>query len=170
MPKIAANDVEEVAVTQAQGKCHKKRNDIIDLYERVLSTDRKAQWDPNVLLHVQGMLKQMREFTDDGKFNRWLGFVQGVMWHGGEFTIEALRQHVTDLLPKGPEPVVWHAWPDDPPPRLTSGQYERYLVATSTHVFECSWLFGGWHQRHDGCSEVTDQVKFWAEKPKPPVL
>ena len=65
---------------------------------------------------------------------------------------------------------VWHPFPKDPPPAISAGQYQRYLVCQrgSNHVYECSWLFSGWHQRHDGCSDVTKYVSFWAELPKAP--
>ena len=65
--------------------------------------------------------------------------------------------------------VIWREYPADPPPELTWGQYECYLVA-SQHgkVFEASWLFGGWHANHSGCSNITKQVEFWCEKPSAP--
>ena len=51
------------------------------------------------------------------------------------------------------------------PEKLEFGQYERYMVATKTGgVFECSWMFNGWHQYHDGCSERKD-ITHWMEKP-----
>lgn len=65
--------------------------------------------------------------------------------------------------------IVWIGFPDARPPELPPGQYERYLVATDKHVFECSWLFGGWHTRHDGCSEVTSSVRYWAKLPANPL-
>ena len=65
--------------------------------------------------------------------------------------------------------LTWHKFPDDPPPTLETGQYEKYLVALNNgYVLECSWLFGKWHERHDGCSERTEQVRWWTEKPKAP--
>lgn len=65
--------------------------------------------------------------------------------------------------------VEWHKWPLDRPNQLIWGQYKRYIVARRNgHVFECSWLNGGWHERHDGCSDVTDQIAWWCEKPTAP--
>jgi hypothetical protein len=71
--------------------------------------------------------------------------------------------------------VVWRKWPEDPPPKLPQGHYERFLVYTGKSMYgrdmvqECSWLFEQWHLRHDGCSEVTNMVQWWCELPKPPV-
>jgi len=64
--------------------------------------------------------------------------------------------------------ITWHRFPEERPPALCAGQYERYLVAVDAKVTECSWLFGGWHLRHDGCSEITGLVHHWAELPKAP--
>ena len=63
----------------------------------------------------------------------------------------------------------WRPFPDEPPPQLESGHYVRYLVALkSESVLECSWLDGGWHQRHDGCSDVTEFVCYWMPLPEAP--
>ncbi len=65
--------------------------------------------------------------------------------------------------------IVWYKFPDVSPEELDPGQYERYLVSLKTgHVFECSWLFGGWHTRHDGCSDRTKEVQWWCKKPAAP--
>jgi hypothetical protein len=53
------------------------------------------------------MLDKMEEMLDDAqygsghfpsgsrwdKFNRWLGFVQGVLWLHGDFTLDQLKDH-----------------------------------------------------------------------------
>lgn len=55
------------------------------------------------------------------------------------------------------------------PPPLEAGQYERYLVATKQGgVLQCSWLFGEWHIRHDGCSNITENVTHWMPLPTHP--
>jgi len=65
--------------------------------------------------------------------------------------------------------VIWHKFPEDPPNSLEWGRYLRYMIALdSGYVLECSWLNGGWHERHDGCSERTKQVEWWSEKPSAP--
>ncbi|KKL68560.1 hypothetical protein LCGC14_2123730 [marine sediment metagenome] len=56
--------------------------------------------------HIYGMLDRMEEFLntaerqdffwispDWDKFNRWLGFVQGVLWLHGDFTLVQMREH-----------------------------------------------------------------------------
>lgn len=53
--------------------------------------------------HVRGMLDRMDEFLDScqkpqgypdwDKFNRWLGFIQGVFWLHGDFTLNQMRDH-----------------------------------------------------------------------------
>jgi hypothetical protein len=64
--------------------------------------------------------------------------------------------------------VRWRPFPEDPPAPIEWGHYERHIVATESRVFECSWLNCGWHERHDGCSDRTYAVRWWAEKPVPP--
>ena len=46
--------------------------------------------------HLATMIPQMREFIKANgreKVMRWLGFVQGVLWNKGEFTLNELRNH-----------------------------------------------------------------------------
>lgn len=46
--------------------------------------------------HLQQMIPQMREFLKEGrreKLMRWIGFMQGVMWSTGIFTLEELMAH-----------------------------------------------------------------------------
>jgi len=48
------------------------------------------------LEHCHGMLDQMIEFVHKGKIEkafRWLGFVQGVLWTNGIYTLSQLRDH-----------------------------------------------------------------------------
>ena len=63
----------------------------------------------------------------------------------------------------------WREFPEEPPETLPSNQYLRYLVAYDNGwVQEVSWLGGEWHQRHDGCSEVTKSVRYWMPLPEAP--
>jgi len=65
--------------------------------------------------------------------------------------------------------ITWHKFPEDPPPALEYGRYQRYMIALDNdYVMECSWLNSKWHERHDGCSERTKQVQWWSEKPEAP--
>lgn len=51
--------------------------------------------------HLGSMLNEMEDFLNpelerDGdwdKFNRWLGFIQGVFWVGGDYTLNEMRDH-----------------------------------------------------------------------------
>jgi hypothetical protein len=52
--------------------------------------DQMAQLD-----HILTMLPKMRVFLDNddyGKLNRWLGFIQGVLWAQGLATLGGLRR------------------------------------------------------------------------------
>lgn len=51
--------------------------------------------------HLVHMLDRMEEMLDTtrfpvtnwDKFNRWLGFVQGILWSLGEYTLDEMRDH-----------------------------------------------------------------------------
>jgi hypothetical protein len=48
------------------------------------------------LQHCMGMLDKMEEFIRQGRIDksfRWLGFVQGVLWSYGIYTLEELKNH-----------------------------------------------------------------------------
>jgi len=48
------------------------------------------------LEHCNGMLFKMEEFVKEGRMEkvfRWLGFVQGVLWSNGIYTLNELRNH-----------------------------------------------------------------------------
>jgi len=69
------------------------------------------------------------------------------------------------------EKIEWHKFPSDPPASLKWGQYKTCIVKTkSGNTLACSWLFSGWHERHDGCSDMTNYVIAWCEMPKGPKL
>jgi hypothetical protein len=48
--------------------------------------------------HVVWMIHQISQMTDQGKVNRWLGFIQGYFWEIGLFTIDEMREHVRLML------------------------------------------------------------------------
>lgn len=56
--------------------------------------DRKEE----LLAHVAWMCTMMQEFGDSGKLNRWLGFIQGVLWSTGQFPIERFKNDNTQDL------------------------------------------------------------------------
>mgnify|MGYP001569397825 CR=1 FL=1 len=44
--------------------------------------------------HCHGMLDKMESFIDEGrmdKVNRWLGFIQGVLWRNGDYQLDELK-------------------------------------------------------------------------------
>lgn len=50
----------------------------------------------NALKHCAGMLDKMDGFIAEGRMDkvyRWLGFVQGVLWARGWFTLDTLKNH-----------------------------------------------------------------------------
>lgn len=53
------------------------------------------------MLSNTGESEYMELYT---KVNRWIGFVQGVMWKEGLFSIDELRQHVRDAN----SPFIWN--------------------------------------------------------------
>jgi hypothetical protein len=46
--------------------------------------------------HLRWMLEQIPNLRNAGKVNRWLGFVQGVLFEMRMYTIDELRKHVTE--------------------------------------------------------------------------
>jgi hypothetical protein len=48
------------------------------------------------LLHLRWMLSVIPKLEETDKANRWLGFVQGVMFDLAYYTIDELRAHVTE--------------------------------------------------------------------------
>ena len=47
--------------------------------------------------HIRWMINEIPKLIDDPykieKANRWLGFIQGVLWNKGYFTIEEMKGH-----------------------------------------------------------------------------
>jgi hypothetical protein len=60
-------------------------------YRGVLAKARNKE-----LSHASGMLDSIDSFMDEGrreKAFRWLGFVQGVLWVRGVYSIDQLKEH-----------------------------------------------------------------------------
>lgn len=56
--------------------------------------------------HVRAMIAEMQSMIVEGrteKCMRWLGFIQGVLWTDGMFTLEELKNH---SRPDYPAPVI----------------------------------------------------------------
>jgi hypothetical protein len=68
--------------------------EVLDLYNRTLASN---YGDASLQLsHLGTMIPKMREMVAVGKREkvfRWLGFMQGVLWANGYFTIDELRAH-----------------------------------------------------------------------------
>lgn len=53
-------------------------------------------YDKNQLNHILTMLPKMEVFIEEGRIEktmRWLGFIQGILWSWGIFTLEELKLH-----------------------------------------------------------------------------
>lgn len=62
-------------------------------YEDYIKKWRHSDADFN---HVKWMTKQVPDFLGAGrkeKVNRWLGFIQGVLWAKKIYTIEEMKEH-----------------------------------------------------------------------------
>jgi len=55
--------------------------------------DNISKADSPSVFHLSTMLAQMEQMTDVEKLMRWLGFMQGVLYAEGLFTIDELRHH-----------------------------------------------------------------------------
>lgn len=79
-----------------------KLSDLLNQYDydlREYTTKRNG----NTLEHVRWMLDELRDLTG-AKAMRWLGFVQGVLWMQGIYTIDQMREH-NKGLDEAPEPA-----------------------------------------------------------------
>jgi len=46
--------------------------------------------------HYKFMCIEAQKFVDEGRIEkamRWLGFMQGVLWHSSHFTLDELKEH-----------------------------------------------------------------------------
>jgi hypothetical protein len=79
--------------------------EVIALYEKFLINRgaRSIKIDESVhptqaaaLDHALAMLPEMRMFIREGRIEkvfRWLGFIQGILWSFGEFSLNELKDH-----------------------------------------------------------------------------
>ena len=73
--------------------------EVLDRYERFLAPLGPKKKDQEMVEHLLGMIPKMRSMLDlpklasEAKFMRWLGFIQGVLWQRGWFTLEELKEH-----------------------------------------------------------------------------
>ena len=74
------------------------REHLEKLQSKMVETDYDARHCDRVIAlnHALSMLPKMESFLKEGrreKFFRWLGFLQGVLWSFGEFSLNELRDH-----------------------------------------------------------------------------
>jgi hypothetical protein len=69
---------------------------MLDGYGTKTKADLNSKYltDHERLSHLIFMLDSMKTETDEGKLNRWIGFIQGVLWANSWCTIDDLRKHV----------------------------------------------------------------------------
>jgi hypothetical protein len=70
--------------------------EICELYKNSIDDFFHDSYLPETYKHVGYMLWQIPQFIKEGrkeKANRWLGFVQGVLWTKGFYTIEEMKEH-----------------------------------------------------------------------------
>lgn len=64
--------------------------------------DELLDFEKHALEHCHGMLDQMETFIDEGRIDkafRWLGFMQGVFWSHGYYTLAQLMDHNRTIVP-----------------------------------------------------------------------
>jgi hypothetical protein len=89
----------------------KKMREVIGSYRSLLSlispSEGPYEGSPSpreALAHVHGMLERVERQLDSyeseagydsdwEKSNRWLGFIQGVLWLHGDYTLDQLKEH-----------------------------------------------------------------------------
>lgn len=77
----------------------KQMHRVIELYQEELKSRSifpTRQPDGTPLAHAAWMLEEMKIHLRDGKWekaNRWLGFVQGILWCRGVYTIPQMADH-----------------------------------------------------------------------------
>jgi hypothetical protein len=66
--------------------------EVLKIYEKYFSNSNSVQ----AILHLSSMIPKMKNFLQQNrrdKVFRWLGFMQGVLWTKGIFTLEQLKNH-----------------------------------------------------------------------------
>jgi hypothetical protein len=70
---------------------NKKIIDVLDLYEENIRNLSASSFN-----HLRIMIPKVKEFVHDNRRDkafRWLGFIQGVFWSEGYYSIEELKNH-----------------------------------------------------------------------------
>lgn len=79
--------------------------DICKKYDEMLMREgflkKQEHYEYGSLNHCRYMLNKIPIHIDDGKFekaNRWLGFVQGILWAHGYCDIKTMKEHNRDII------------------------------------------------------------------------
>lgn len=74
--------------------------DLCEYYDSFLKIEgfpsKKNNGGCNDYGHIRWMLSEIPFLLEDGKIekvNRWVGFIQGVLWSNGQFSIDEMREH-----------------------------------------------------------------------------
>lgn len=65
---------------------------LFDTYQTLIRDLKNEEVDP--YKHLLWMTQEGQTFTDPDKAQRWVGFIQGVLWSKGDRTVSELRQDV----------------------------------------------------------------------------
>ena len=89
---------------------NKKIYDLLQLYDNMLTSqgvhrsqcDNTAQSEDQRLFHARWMIDQIQTFAEkdnwsEGRINRWLGFVQAILWSSQMVGLLALHDQTRDL-------------------------------------------------------------------------
>lgn len=81
------------------------------LFQKYSNQFRRTGWTPRrngvVNQHTHWMCEEAQSFDDGEKAQRWLGFIQGVLWTRGICTIDELRDDVRGVIgPDADEPLL----------------------------------------------------------------
>lgn len=72
-----------------------KDSKIIEVCERYKKKLNEVYFD-DISYHTEWMLRQIPKFLKEKrreKVNRWLGFIQGVLWSKNVYTLEEMKDH-----------------------------------------------------------------------------
>ena len=70
---------------------NKRTNEITDITKRLIkNAEHSSHIDTFQAEYLKYMLNKTKEFTDELKINRWLGFIQGVLVTESSISIEKL--------------------------------------------------------------------------------
>jgi len=70
--------------------------EVCNIYKDRINDFFRGSYLPETYKHIGYMLWKIPQFLKEGrkeKANRWLGFVQGVLWAKDFYTIEEMKEH-----------------------------------------------------------------------------